>query len=69
MFQNEPKSIDMQACSDPRGLLLLHGADKILTEFPEAFLMENVSDLGKRHRGVLDEWVNTVREGGYAPCR
>lgn len=51
---------------DPRGSVLLHSADYVVTQRPRVALFENVKGLvNKKNRPVLDALVTVLRSAGY----
>ena len=54
---------------DPRGSVLLHSVDYVLTQRPRVAIFENVKGLVNKHnRPVLDALVDVLRSAGYK-CR
>lgn len=52
--------------SDPRGSVLLHSVDYVLTQRPRVACFENVKGLvNKNNRPVLDALVDVLRSAGY----
>ena len=53
--------------SDPRGSVLLHSVDYVLTQTPRVAFFENVKGLvNKRNRPVLDALAEVLRSAGYS---
>ena len=53
--------------SDPRGSVLLHSVDYVLTQMPRVAFFENVKGLVNKHnRPVLDALVEVLRSAGYS---
>ncbi|CAE7032365.1 scrFIAM [Symbiodinium natans] len=51
-----------------RGQLVVDGCGKILDEKPKAFLFENVANIDKQHKPVLDKWESILNDAGYVAC-